>query len=193
MSSSSNVTLSRSSNSPATTDLFNQNKIDKTVSSASNFSYSGWPSANSFFNTSTQAVSNDRTCFGTNNTGSYFLTVNANNSCGSSARSIVVQVNSCGLRVFPNPAKNVVSVEFENPELLESIPDLIEIQDEKSQKIVKSSNVKAIKDKNRGNPKSYERIDFEVTDLPRGTYYVQVTFDQRSEKNKTAYRIILTD
>ncbi|TAG42216.1 MAG: hypothetical protein EAZ32_01300 [Cytophagia bacterium] len=133
------------------------------------------------------------TCFGTNNTGSYFLTVNANNACGSNGRSIIVQVNNCGLRIFPNPAKNVVSIEFENPEMLESIPDMIEIQDEKSQKIVKSSNVKAIKDRNKGNPKAYERIEFEVADLPRGTYYVQATFDQQSEKNKTAYRIILTD
>lgn len=71
--------------------------------------------------------------------------------------------------------------------------NLIEIQDEKSHKIVKSSNVKAIKDREKNNPKAYSRVDFEVADLPRGTYYVQVTFDQRSEKDKTAYRIILTD
>ena len=192
MTSRANVELNLSSNSPIITDIPNPVR-NKTISTASSFSYSGWPSANSFFNTSTQSVSNDRACFGTNNTGSYFLTVNASNSCGSNGRSIVVQVNGCGLRIFPNPAKDVVSIEFENPELLESIPDLIEIQDEKSHKIVKSSNVKAIKDREKNNPKAYSRVDFEVADLPRGTYYVQVTFDQRSEKDKTAYRIILTD
>ena len=58
---------------------------------------------------------------------------------------VIVQVNSCGLWVFPNPAQSTLAIEFENPEQIESIPDLIEIQEEKSQKVVKSKDLKAIK------------------------------------------------
>lgn len=165
----------------------------KTISTASNFTYSGWPTSNSFFNISTVSSPNDRTCFGTNNTGSYFLTVNASNSCGTNGRSVIFQVNSCGFRVFPNPAQTTLSIEFENPEIIDSIPDLIEIQDEKSQQIVKSKDVKAIKDKEKNNVKAYSRIDFDVKDLPRGVYDIQIIFDGTKHKSKESVRVILTD
>lgn len=194
MTASSNVLLERSSNSPNTALANNNiNPLNRTVSTASNFTYSGWPSSNSFFNISTLSTSNDRTCFGTNNTGSYFLTVNASNSCGTNGRSVIFQVNSCGFRVFPNPAQTTLAIEFENPEMIESIPDLIEIQEEKSQKIVKSKDVKAIKDKEKNNPKVFSKIDFDVKDLPRGVYYVQIFFDGTKQKSKESVRIILTD
>lgn len=194
MTGSSNVLLERSSTSPNTT-LANNNitPLNRTLSTASNFNYSGWPSSNSFFNISTLSTPSDRTCFGTNNTGSYFLTVNASNSCGTNGRSVIFQVNSCGFRVFPNPAQTTLAIEFENPEMIESIPDLIEIQEEKSQKIVKSKDIKAIKDKEKNNPKAFSKIDFDVKDLPRGVYYVQIIFDGTKQKSKESVRVILTD
>jgi hypothetical protein len=38
------------------------------------------------------------------------------------------------MRIFPNPAQRVITMEFENPEMIESIPDLIELQQEKHRK-----------------------------------------------------------
>jgi Trypsin len=196
MNASSNVLLESSSTSPATSDFSPTSYIgdlERTVSTASNFTYSGWPSSNSFFNISTLSIQNDRTCFGTNNTGSYFLTVNASNSCGTNGRSVIFQVNSCGFRVFPNPAQTTLAIEFENPEMIESIPDLIEIQEEKSQKTVKIKDIKAIKNKEKNNPKAFSKIDFDLRDLPRGTYYVQMIFDGANQKSKESVRVILTD
>lgn len=197
MTASSNILLKRRSTSPLIDDSNSTINVisqrDRTISTSSNFTYSGWPSSNSFFNISTLSSPNDRTCFGTNNTGSYFLTVNASNSCGTNGRSVIFQVNSCGFRVFPNPAQTTLAIEFENPEMIESIPDLIEIQEEKSQKIVKSKDIKAIKDKEKNNPKAFSKIDFDVKDLPRGVYYVQIFFDGTKQKSKESVRIILTD
>ena len=75
--------------------------------------------------------------------------------------------------------------------MLESIPDLIEIQHEKSQKIVKTKDIKAIKEKN--NPKAYSKIDFDVADLPRGVYYVQMTFSAKRQNQKETVRVLLTE
>ncbi|MFN4146649.1 MAG: trypsin-like serine protease [Runella sp.] len=196
MTASSNVLLERSSTSPTTSDFVPSKIIgllNRVISTASNFTYSGWPSSNSFFNISTLSTQNDRTCFGTNNTGSYFLTVNASNSCGTNGRSMIFQVNSCGFRIFPNPAQTTLAVEFENPEMIESIPDLIEIQEEKSQKTVKSKDIKVLKDKKKSNSKSYSKIDFDIRDLPRGVYYVQMTYDGTKQKSKESIRVLLTD
>lgn len=189
MTASSTVALQLTSSSPSTNTYPISNK---NYATATGFSYSGWPTFNSFFNTSTVSVSNDRTCFGTNNTGSYFLTINASNACGTgSVGSIIVQVNNCGYRVFPNPAQTTLAIEFENPELVESIPDLVEIQEEKSQKVIKSKDLKTMKEKY--SPTAYSRVDFDVANLPRGGYYVQMTYDERSQRQKETIRIILTE
>jgi Trypsin len=163
------------------------------LNTANSFSYGGWPTSNSFLNTSTSVATNDRACFGTNNTGSYFLTVYATNTCGTISRNIIVQVNSCGFRVFPNPAQTTIAVEFEEPDKIESIPDVIDLIDEKTLKKVKTKDVKALKEKEKNNPKAYGKIDFDVTDLPRGTYYLYMGFENKNGNKVEQTRIILTD
>ncbi len=162
------------------------------LNTASKFSYGGWPTNNSFLNTSNYPI-DDHACFGTNNTGSYFLTVYATNTCGTISKNIIVQVNNCGYRVFPNPAQTTVAVEFEEPDKIESIPDVIDLIDEKTLRKVKTKDVKALKEKEKNNPKAYRKIDFDVADLPRGTYYLNMGFENKNGNKVEQTRIILTD
>jgi hypothetical protein len=157
---------------------------------ATSFSYNGWPSYNSFFNTYTQQVSNDRACFGTNNTGTYYLSIYASNTCGSNSRSVIFQVNNCGYRIYPNPAKTTISIEFDEPDKPESIPDLIEI---KSEKTLQTVSKKELQGNEKRNPKAVEKISFDVADLPRGVYYVHLTFGSSKEQKVDKVRIILNE
>ncbi len=125
--------------------------------------------------------------------GSYFLTVYATNTCGTISKNIIVQVNNCGFRVFPNPAQTTVAVEFEEPDKIESISDVIDLIDEKTLKKVKTKDVKALKEKEKNNPKAYGKIEFDVSDLPRGTYYLNMRFENKNGNKVEQTRIILTD
>jgi Trypsin/Secretion system C-terminal sorting domain len=170
------------------------NATNGNISSANSFSYSGWPISNSFFGPpTTSVIINDRVCFGTNNTGSYFLTVYASNTCGTSSKNVIFQVNNCGFRVFPNPAQTTVAVEFEEPDKIESIPDIIDLVEEKSQKKVKSKDVKMIKEKEKNNHKAYGKIEIDVSDLPRGVYYLNMSYENKNGSKVEQARVILTD
>ena len=51
----------------------------------------------------------------------------------------------------------------------------------------------ASKEKEKNNPKAYGKIDFDVTDLPRGTYYLNMGFENKNGNKVEQTRIILTD
>jgi Secretion system C-terminal sorting domain len=163
------------------------------ISTVTNYTYSGWPSFNSFCSGCSGFGPNPQICFGTNNTGTYFTTIYASNICGSIGRNIIVQVNNCGYRVYPNPARNNIAVEFEEPDKIESIPDLIEIKDEKEQKVVKQKNIKEIKEKQKNNSSSYSKIDFDVSDLPRGIYYISLKYGNIKDAKVETIKILLTE
>jgi hypothetical protein len=121
------------------------------------------------------------------------LTIYANNGTCSISRNIIVQVNNCSFRISPNPAQNTLSVSFESPEQLESIPDNIDLFDE-SKKNVKSMDLKLKKAEGSKDPnvsKSLGKIDLDVRDLPRGTYYLHLTFGANREKQVEQIRVIL--
>ena len=160
---------------------------------ATDFTYSGWPTSNAFLNTSKVSTKDDKVCFGSNTTGSYYLTIYANNGTCSIGRSILVQVNSCGYKIVSNPAQTTLSILFESPQQLESIPDNIDLYDEK-QKIVKSIDLKEKKkeaSKDISLAKELEKIDLDVKDLPRGVYYLHLTFGNSKDKQMDEIRILL--
>lgn len=123
----------------------------------------------------------------------HFLTIYANNGTCTISRNIIVQVNDCSFRVSPNPAQSTLSLSFDSPEQLESIPDNIDLFDE-SKKNVKSLNMKLKKaegSKDSKISKSLGKIDLDVRDLPRGTYYLHLTFGEKKEKQIEQIRVIL--
>ena len=171
----------------------NSSAINNGKTTATSFTYSGWPISNAFLNTSTISTTNDKVCFGSNNTGSYYLTIYANNGSCSIGRSILVQVNSCGYKIASNPAQTTLSILFESPQQLESIPDNIDLYDEK-QKAIKSVDLK--QKKKETNTKvslvqDMEKIELDVKDLPRGIYYLHLTFGNNNDKHIEEIKILL--
>jgi hypothetical protein len=114
--------------------------------------------------------------------GNRSIRIVTTNACGSATRDIVLFKTS-SFRVFPNPTKSTLSVEFDYTEMMEALPDQMEIISEKTLKTDRSVNLKDIFDKKafrEGN-----KVDFDISALPRGTYYLRVT-NSREEKSKQA-------
>jgi trypsin len=85
---------------------------------------------------------------------------------------------SCGYRVSPNPAQKQLSVDFDAPDHPESIPDLVELNGETSTKPLRS--VELSRQKAGGQVASSLTMD--VGDLPRGVYYLHLTFGANQER-----------
>ena len=179
---SSVINTARTVNSYSNCNLLNQNSY-----------YCSWPSYNSSSSTSTQYLPNDKVCFATNSTGTFYQTIYAYNTCGSNSRSVAFQVNNCSYRIYPNPAQTTMAIAFDTPEKSESIPDLIEIKAEKTGQTVKAKEMKGFKDNAKNDIKALAKLDVDVSDLPRGTYYVHLTFGTNKEQRVEKVRIILTN
>ena len=160
----------------------------------SSFSWSTAPSgmyrdlSTTTTNPSTIQVSNNKVCFGANTTGTFLLTVTANGTgtCGTNSKTVFIQANNCGFRVAPNPAQGSLTVIFDNPEMKESVAQQLDLLDEKSGKVVKT--MKKPDKEDNVLKKDESSVTMDVLDLPRGTYYLHLTFgDKKVEK----VRIIL--
>ncbi len=114
--------------------------------------------------------------------------VNATSSCGGTGRRVSFYVMS-GYRAYPNPASEQVAVEFDNATTKEALPDQIELLSEKSTKAVRSANLgeqfdqKAFQDS--------KRVEFDVRDLPRGTYYLHIKNSRRKGQEVDIIRVLL--
>jgi len=126
---------------------------------------------------------------GTNNVDYYVnlssgqsVTINvaATNLCGTSTRNITFTTSS-GYRVYSNPAKDRLTVEFDQAEYQEALPDQLELVREETMKAVRSVKIKDEFDKSVF--KDSKKVEFQVADLPRGIYYLRVT-NSRLEKEK---------
>lgn len=126
---------------------------------------------------------------GTNNVDYYInlssgqsvtITVAATNLCGTSTRNVTFTTSS-GYRVYSNPAKDYLTVEFDHVDYLEALPDELELVSEEKMKTVWSVKMKDEFEKKAF--KASKKVEFQVTDLPRGVYYVRVT-DSKKEKDK---------
>jgi hypothetical protein len=124
-------------------------------------------------------------------TGSYLVYVTATNSCGTNNNSLGIDVSICFARysVYPNPATDFISIDFEEIDRVESLPESIELFSEKSTKPLKVISVwEAYK---QGSFDGGKQLKIEVKDYPRGTYYLQVKNSQNVEKPINAIRIVL--
>ena len=133
-------------------------------------------------------VPNDRLFLTLSSGQSATFDVSATSSCGGTGRRVSFYVMS-GYRAYPNPAREQVSVEFDNATTKESLPDKIELFSEKSTKAVRSINIgeqfdqKAFQDT--------KKIEFDVRDLPRGTYYLHITNSRMKGQEVDAIRLVL--
>jgi len=121
----------------------------------------------------------------------YVLTLQASNVCGTTQASLTICAQNCFARytVYPNPAKDHVTVEFESVTDAEALPDEITLVSEASGGTVRTVNVQETF--SRKTFKNGNQIRFDVKDLPRGRYYVQVKNSRRKDKEVEVIRILL--
>jgi predicted Zn-dependent protease len=114
--------------------------------------------------------------------------VSASNTCGSSSRTITFTTPS-SFSVSPNPASDVVQVEFSSTSNLAALPEQLTLVSEKSAKPVRSikvSEVFASKGFKDGN-----KVELLTKDLPRGTYYLHILSPRLKDKPLEVVRILL--
>ena len=114
--------------------------------------------------------------------------VNATSSCGSTGRRVSFYVMS-GYRAYPNPAREQVAIEFDNATTKEALPDQVELFSEKSTKAVRVANLSEQFDQKAF--KDTKKVEFDVHDLPRGTYYLHITNSRRKGQEVDIIRLLL--
>jgi hypothetical protein len=115
------------------------------------------------------------------------IQVQATNACGTTNSGISLISQNCFLKyvIFPNPAKNLLSVEFES---LDALPYEVKLYSEKSTISVKNFLVQEMHLQNKLNNK---KLEIEVSELPRGIYYLHVIKDKEKKGLFDSHRIIL--
>lgn len=124
----------------------------------------------------------------TGSIGSRYIRITATNSCGTSTRDVVLYIPS-SFKVYPNPAKDILTLEFPNTETPEALPDQIDLYNENSSQPIKSVSVQ--EEYNRNDFKNDNKIYIDVKSLPRGTYYLHVTSGKNSGQKIEKTRILL--
>lgn len=112
------------------------------------------------------------------------------NSCASFSKVYEFKPVSCGAFIaYPNPATDVLTLEFENTERLETLPGKIKLISEKTQEVVRLVDVVDIFSKKLFS--SGNKVELRVADLPRGTYYIHSIPQDNSGQEKKSFRIML--
>ncbi|MCE7063397.1 M4 family metallopeptidase [Dyadobacter sp. CY343] len=140
-------------------------------------------------NASLSDFGNGSASFYTNVPDCYGLTLNMSNSCGSASAGTSICIDNCSARytVFPNPAKDQLLVQFDHYESSASMPDQISLFSEKTQEAVYTIKSDGIYSKVGSD--GLFKID--VGSLPRGTYYLHVTYSKNGEQTTDRTRIVL--
>ncbi len=121
---------------------------------------------------------------------SHFIQGNITNACGTTPLSEKLEYNwkctNTGAIVYPNPATNVINVDFESETAETELPKEILLFNEKS------TLVRSIA--NSGDTASViaaRRTQFDVATLPRGTYYVYVIPTKDSGRKTEVKRVVI--
>lgn len=117
--------------------------------------------------------------------GSFVLKVSPSNACGSVDRFYVFNANPCGYffyTVFPNPARDLLTVQFEDAKEEKNFPESFELIQETAYGTVLPLRKLDTKDEaTQKKLKSSKNFTFDVKDLPRGRYILRVTKEKENE------------
>lgn len=105
----------------------------------------------------------------------YGIDITVSNCFGSVQKGITICVDNCAkgtpiYKVFPNPAKDQVKVQFDETQAVEKLPQLIRLLSEvggKEVRVIEATEHYATAAFNQDRT-----IAMSVGDLPRGTYYL---------------------
>lgn len=121
----------------------------------------------------------------------YGLQISMSNSCGNSSDGTTICVDNCFARysVYPNPVKEVISIDFGEVRNKKTLPERVDLFEEKSVKKVKSIDVREAFEKNI--LKTNGILTINVEDLPRGTYYLHIINSETAGDKLVTQRIVL--
>lgn len=88
-----------------------------------------------------------------------------------------------------NPVRDNMQIDFDNTEFIEALPDQMDLLSESSTKPVRSLKIKDIYDKKMF--KDGKSVVFDVSSLPRGTYYLHIINSKKKDNQVDAIRVIL--
>lgn len=152
----------------------------------------GSPISYSFYVSSGSAILNQQSqdCYITTSTGAT-VCVTGTNPCGTGTPYCFYIPGPGGMlkTVYPNPASNVVALEFNDSKSAGNIPFQINLYSEKSTKAVKSLSFEQARALD--SYKLNKKIEMDVSSLPRGTYYIHIIPDEKSKLAVQKERIIL--
>ena len=114
--------------------------------------------------------------------GNASLNITASNQCGSESRSVIFYIPA-SFAASPNPARSTITVAFSDTDDAYALPDQLDIISEKEMKAVKTVNVQDIFKKKAF--KNGKEISFDISDAPRGTYYLKITNSRQTVEKQT--------
>lgn len=121
---------------------------------------------------------------------SHFIQGNITNACGTTPLSPKIEYSwkctNTGAIVYPNPATNIISVDFESETAETELPKEILLFNEKSTLVRSISNSGAT-----AGEIASKKTQFDVATLPRGTYYVYVIPTKDSGRKTEVKRVVL--
>ncbi|GGN07870.1 hypothetical protein GCM10010967_49370 [Dyadobacter beijingensis] len=137
------------------------------------------------FNATLMDNGNGITYFNSNVQDCYGLQINVSNACGSVVDGTTICVNGCfgQLVAYPNPAKDVVTLDFSSFSCNE-LPEEILVFDEKSALPKRSINVQA-------SLNAEQKIQMDTHDWARGTYYLHLMTNAGGRQDTAKVRIVL--
>ncbi|TLV02476.1 T9SS type A sorting domain-containing protein [Dyadobacter luticola] len=154
---------------------------------------SGYPSVTYAFTVtsgSASIVQNYGDAYITTSSGAT-ICVSGTNSCGTGTSYCFYIPGAGGMlkTIYPNPASNLLSLEFADTESANSIPFQVVLYSEKSGEEIK--NISADELSRLESYKANHKIEMDVSKFPRGTYYIHVISDEKSKLPVRKERIIL--
>ncbi|GAB3911613.1 hypothetical protein GCM10028803_53510 [Larkinella knui] len=152
----------------------------------------GWPGNTYYWSVvsgSASLVPNGPDCYVTTSGGAT-IALYATNECGTSS-TIYYNIPPAGsfFKVYPNPAHDVLTIQFISPKNIEALPEKVNLYSEKSSIAVISVDVKEAYGKNEFE--GGDKLNLNVKNLPRGIYYLHIIPESNQNQEIQRVRILL--
>lgn len=112
------------------------------------------------------------------------------NACSSLSKFYGFKSVSCAnVLIYPNPAGDFITLEFENANALENLPQQIQLISEESGRVVRQMNM--VDTFNNNQLIDGKKVRMDVSDLNKGTYYIHAIPNKNSKLEPETIRIVI--
>lgn len=117
----------------------------------------------------------------------YFNPISATNPCGTNMRTLAFTATS-GFSYYPNAVVDVLTIEFDNAEYLEALPEQIQLYSESSLTPIRNISLREVYHQN--NFKNGNKIEVDMRGLPKGTYFLHVSRKEGKKVNVEKHQLL---